>query len=452
MSKATSLMSGGGIGRLLGTGVMLGAAAGATWLAGKVLEERVSRDAAANPRLLNWDWARRIAVKLAQGGPSPSGENDPWGSAADRARAREEYARHVRRSMELVADYTGIALPPERAQVYVFDRAEWVDANLAQFELMFAPLDEAYAATLARLHSATTVGAFGQAVLSGQMGLLLGYLGRRVLGQYDLSLLGREPVTEGRLYFVEPNIIALERRYRLPSDEFRAWIALHEVTHAFEFEGHPWVRDYMNERLTSYLRSLSDDLFGSQPGGVLGTFATRIKDNTRRARGPVGGEGASAGAASGHMLELMMSPAQRAVFQELQALMALMEGYSNHVMQRVGKAHLKDHEVLRSTFESRARSRGAGERLFIRLTGLDVKLEQYALGERFCQQVVDARGIDFLNRVWDGPERLPTLDEIHHPERWLARQAAPPAPLEGVGTSPGLGRLGGPGTPGAGTP
>ncbi len=390
--------------RLLGTGVMLGAAAGATWLAGRVLEERVSRDDAANPRLLNWAWARRIAVRLAQ-----AGETVPWGSPAEREQAREDYAGHVERAVELVAEYTGIELPPARAQVYVFDRAEWVDANLAQFELMFAPLDEAYAGTLARMKGATTVGAFGQAMLSGQMGLLLGYLGQRVLGQYDLSLLGREPVTEGRLYFVEPNMASLVRRYHLPGEEFRAWIALHEVTHAFEFEGHPWAREYMNTLLTDYLRSLAEDLFGNRPGGALGTFAGRIKDNL---------------SASGHMLELMMSPQQRSVFQQLQALMALMEGYSNHVMQRVGTVHLKDHEVLRSTFESRARNRGAGERLFIKLTGLDVKLEQYALGERFCQQVVDARGIEFLNRVWEGPQHLPTLEEITAPERWVARQAA----------------------------
>jgi coenzyme F420 biosynthesis associated uncharacterized protein len=229
-------------------------------------------------------------------------------------------------------------------------------------------------------------------------------------------------VTEGRLYFVEPNIAALERRFRLPADEFRAWISLHEVTHAFEFEGHPWVRDHMNGLLTSYLRSLSEDLFGGQPGGALTTFASRIKDNSRQARnGRNGRDGAAGG---GHMLELMMSPDQRAAFQQLQALMALMEGYSNHVMQRVGAAQLKDHEVLRTTFESRARNRSVGERLFIRLTGLDVKLEQYALGERFCQRVVDDRGIDFLNRVWKGPEQLPTLEEIHEPERWVARQQA----------------------------
>jgi coenzyme F420 biosynthesis associated uncharacterized protein len=404
MSRATGLAAGGLGARLLGTSVAFGVAAGATWLAGRALAGRISRDEAANPRLLNWEWARQLAVGIAQ-----LGEDSAWEAQGNQESIRRVYEEHVARSIELVSAYTGITLPSSQAQVYVFDRADWVDANLAQFQVMFAPLDAGYASTLARVRSAVTVGAMGQAMLSGQMGVLLGYLGKRVLGQYDLSLLGREPVTEGRLYFVEPNIAALERRYRLPGDELRSWIALHEVTHAFEFEAHPWVREYMNRLLTDYLRSLSEDLFGNRPGGALATYAGRIKSNLYQ---------------RGHMLELMMSPEQREAFRQLQALMALMEGYSNHVMQEVGLQHLKDHETLKRTFESRARNRNPGERLFIRLTGLDIKLEQYALGERFCQEVVQARGISFLNRVWEGPERLPTLEEIHEPQRWVARQQA----------------------------
>jgi coenzyme F420 biosynthesis associated uncharacterized protein len=250
------------------------------------------------------------------------------------------------------------------------------------------------------------VGIAGQVMLSGQMGVLLGYLARRVLGQYDLSLLGREPVTAGRLYFVEPNIAAMEARYRLPEQEFRAWIALHEVTHAFEFEAHPWVREYMNDLLTSYLASLSDDLFSHRPGGALSLLAERIKGNLF---------------ASGHMLEMVMSGEQREVFHKLQALMALMEGYSNHVMNKVGALHLRDHAMLKQTFERRAKSRGPAEQLFIKLTGLDIKLEQYVLGERFCDQIIEQRGIDFLNQVWTGQEHLPTLEEIHSPVNWVKR-------------------------------
>ena len=382
----------------------VGVAAGAAIAAARALNARVSRDGSNNPRLINWEWARTIAVRGAK--DSQSDEREPVLGQDARRAAQLEYAERIERSAEMVAEYTRIDLPAPLRQVHVFDRPDWVDANLAQFRLMFAPLDETYAETIARVPGAAPVGMMGQVMLSAQMGILLGYLARRVLGQYDLSLLGREPVTEGRLYFVEPNIAAMERRYDLPRDQFRAWIALHEVTHAFEFEAHPWVREYMNELLTTYLRSLSDDLFGLRPGGALSLIAGRIKDNFFE---------------RGHMLELMMSPAQRDVFRKLQALMALMEGYSNHVMNHVGARQLKEHDQLKATFESRAKSRGAAEQLFIKLTGLDIKLEQYVLGERFCDQVVAEHGLAVLNQVWQGQPHLPTLEEIHEPARWVAR-------------------------------
>ncbi|HET7769806.1 MAG TPA: zinc-dependent metalloprotease [Chloroflexota bacterium] len=389
---------------LLGSGVAFGLAAGAAFAAARALNTRVSRDTANNPRLINWEWARAIAVRGAR--DSQSDELQPVLNPSAKAAAQSEYLDRIERSVELVSEYTRIELPAPLRQVHVFDRPDWVDANLAQFRLMFAPLDETYAETIARVPGAAPVGMMGQVMLSAQMGILLGYLARRVLGQYDLSLLGREPVTEGRLYFVQPNIAALERRYDLPSDEFRAWIALHEVTHAFEFEAHPWARAYMNDLLTTYLKSLSDDLFGLRPGGAVSLIAGRIKDNLFE---------------RGHVLEMMMSPAQREVFRKLQALMALMEGYSNHVMNQVGARQLKDHAQLKATFESRAKSRGAAEQLFIKLTGLDIKLEQYVLGERFCDQIVREHGLTVLNQVWQGEEHLPTLDEIHAPARWIAR-------------------------------
>jgi coenzyme F420 biosynthesis associated uncharacterized protein len=391
---------------LLGGGIAFGLAAGAAVAAGRLLREGVSRDEANNPRLINWRWARTIAVRGARGGQHD--DAPPVLDAGAKEAVQREYAARVARSAELVSEYTHIDLPAPLRRVHVFDRPDWVDANLAQFKLMFAPLDDSYADTIARAPGAAPAGMFGQVMLSAQMGILLGYLARRVLGQYDLSLLGREPVTEGRLYFVEPNIVAMERRYALPRDEFRAWIALHEVTHAFEFEAHPWVREYMNDLLTVYLRSLSEDLFSTRPGGALGLLAGRIKDNLFE---------------RGHMLEMMMSPAQRDVFRKLQALMALMEGYSNHVMNQVGARQLKDHAQLKATFESRAKSRGVAEQLFIKLTGLDIKLEQYVLGERFCELVTSERGLACLNEVWSGAEHLPTLDEINEPARWIARHA-----------------------------
>src|SRR5919198_4240427 len=268
------LVPGGTVGRLLGTGLALGVAAGAAWAAGKALGERASRDADHNPQLINWTWARRIATRTAQRGQDPA-----VASPEALERVQREYSTLVERAVAMVSEYTRVQLPAPLTRVFVFDRAQWVDANLTQFQIMFEPLDEAYADAVARTRRAGPVGVMGQVVLSGQVGVLLGYLARRVLGQYDLSLLGREPVTEGRLYFVQPNLRAMEERYHLPVDEFRAWIALHEVTHAFEFEAHPWVRGYMNDLLTTYLRLLSDDLFGDRTESVLGVWLGRLRNN-----------------------------------------------------------------------------------------------------------------------------------------------------------------------------
>src|SRR5439155_21019937 len=150
--------------------------------------------------------------------------------------------------------------------------------------------------------------------LSSQFGLLIGYLARRVLGQYDVSLLGKEPVTAGKLYFVEPNIRALERRMQVPPAEVRRWIVLHEATHAHEFEVHPWVRGYLNDHLRAYLKSVIEDMLPGAKQSPFGSLALRLADNLRR----------------GHnLLNALMTPHQRQIVSQLQALMSLAEGYSN---------------------------------------------------------------------------------------------------------------------------
>jgi len=239
-----------------------------------------------------------------------------------------------------------------------------------------------------------------------------------VLGQYDLALLGREPVSTGRLYFVEPNIALFQQRHGLPGAEFRFWVALHETTHAFQFEGQPWVRDYLNGLLARYLETLASDFLAVQHRQSLARWAQRLRENMAQGR---------------HFLELMLSPEQRALFRSLQALMALMEGYSNHVMQQMGARSLAHYEQIRRQFEHRLRERSPAERLFSRLTGLDLKIEQYLLGERFVNEVVAQRGIAFMNRVWEGAGHLPTLEELRQPAGWIAR-------LEGGATLGASGR------------
>lgn len=381
--------------RLISRGLAAAAFAGALYVSSR-------RRTGPPPRLVDWDRVRTIAGAIARRGPAPVA------TPAD----RDEYADMVRRSERLISAYTGEPLTLQPENVHAFDRVEWLDANIANFRELFEPV-EAMNGRLLRNGSISshTIGDLNSVLLSTQMGVLLGYLARRVLGQYDLALLGKEPVTTGRLYFVEPNIVQLERRLGLDPRDFRLWIALHETTHAYEFESHPWLREHMNQLLQRYFATLGDDLAN------LRSDLTGFANLARRI-------GSNVGRKDRYTVELVMTPEQRQVFRSLQALMCLLEGYSNHVMDQVGRSLLPTYQQMKARFEDRLRKKSLGEQLFAKLTGLDVKMEQYALGEKFVNAVVDRGGIDAMNRVWDGPERLPTLDEIKDPPRWLERVAA----------------------------
>ena len=384
--------------RLIGIGLFAGAALGA-WV-GRRPWPGARADATDNPPMIDWEHARGIAIAMNRGGAM---------TATERSRLDQAYRELVQRCVPIVADYTGSALPPSLERTYAFDRVDWVNANLDGFERMFSPLEALNPRTEApRTVAAVLWGGMNQKVVSAELGALLGYLARRVLGQYDLALLGREPVTTGKLYFVEPNIRAIEQTLALPRDDFRMWLALHETTHAFEFEAHPWLRDHFNGLLERYFEFLREDADRLRQGGF-----RSLRIFVDRARNPDGSEGS--------WMEALMSPEQRALFNQMQATMCMVEGYSNHVMNAVGRDLLPTYELISRKFELRQQQRTMSEQLFARLTGLHVKMEQYRLGEAFINRIVEERGHSFVRRIWDGPDLLPTMEEIRQPRLWLSR-------------------------------
>lgn len=383
--------------RFLAVGALAGAALG-VWANSKTREYRQT---GALPKLINWNQVRSIAVGMNRG--------EGLG-AAERASLAAEYRRLVERCLDPIAEYTGSRLPRPFDAVLAFDRAEWVSANIANFEQLFAPLEGLNPLNDGQPQVATVLwGNVSQTVLSGEVGLFLGYLARRVLGQYDLALLGKEPLTDGKLYFVEPNIRQVQRTLRLPLEDFRMWLALHETTHVFEFEAHPWLRAHLNGILEQYFEFLSQDVTQLKEGGVRGL---RLFWERARERGALRG---------GNLIELLMTPEQRELFSQMQATMSIIEGYSNHVMNVIGRRVLPGFEHISRQFEKRQRERSIAEQIFIRLTGLNMKLEQYRMGEAFIDRVVVLRGHELARQVWDGPEKMPTLDEVKNPERWIAR-------------------------------
>jgi coenzyme F420 biosynthesis associated uncharacterized protein len=218
-----------------------------------VASRAATRAAERGPtRLIDWQQARRFALRVSQ-----------WEQAGipDRAARRAQYTRLVEQSEPLIAEYLGVQLPQPINRVYVVDRREWLEANFNSFEVLFAPVEDLYTRASARPSTlAASLGQINSTLLGSQMGVLLGFLARRVLGQYDLSLLSPDPQVRGSLYFVEPNIARVQTQLGLSDEDFRLWIALHECTHVFEFEAYPWVRPYFNSLLRQFLDQLSNQL------------------------------------------------------------------------------------------------------------------------------------------------------------------------------------------------
>ena len=346
----------------------------------------------AGPRLIDWEAVREIAHRRLGDAAAPL-------APERRAEAERFYRETLLRIEPIVAEEIGSELPEALETPAVVDRVQWVDLNVATFRTLF---DRVERVLLDAQEGPDTAGRamsrwVNRAVGNQQLGFMLAFLGRKVLGQYDVSLLAAGP-NRGRLNFVEPNILGTAAAMRIPRDEFRTFIALHEATHAFEFEAHDWVRPYFASLVSETVEQLAAD-----SGGLMG----RIREAM------AGGEG--------HWLERIMTPGQRETFNRTQALMSLLEGYSNHVMNAAGARILPNFADIHDRFERRGERRTGLEKAIMRLTGLDLKMEQYAAGERFADHVIRVRDRAFLNRVWSAPEMLPTLDEIRQPDRWISR-------------------------------
>ncbi|CAA9566016.1 MAG: hypothetical protein AVDCRST_MAG33-2064 [uncultured Thermomicrobiales bacterium] len=384
--------------RLLAAGAIAGLAVGAA-VSGRLRQTRPvapgTLSDAGDQGFIDWDAVRSLAVRMNQQEPL---------LADERERLDVYYRSLVDQCFPIVQAYTGIQLSGTSERTFTFDRVDWVGANIEAFKHLLQPIEDMVARQRAKGN--TSFSGVNRRIASAEVGLLLGYLARRVLGQYDLALLGREPVEGGKLYYVEPNIRQIEATLGLPRNDFRMWLALHETTHAFEFEGNPWVPRYFNGLLNRYLGTVEHD------ARLLTSGITGLRTLVGRTRSRD---------ANSSWVEAVMTQEQRDIFGQLQALMCMVEGYSNHVMNAVGRDLLPTYDTISRRFEQRKSRRSPADELFGRITGLKLKMEQYRLGEEFIDAVVAARSHDVARRVWDGPEFLPTMGEIRNPSAWLTR-------------------------------
>jgi coenzyme F420 biosynthesis associated uncharacterized protein len=380
--------------RMLGLGLALGAAGLA--IGSRYLARRAHR--AAGTELVDWRRAEAIAsARLRRVAGSLS--------AAELRAAQPAYDAAMARIVPLLEHELGVPLPGVVERHEVVDRAGWARANLVVFRGLLGRLEP-------HLVSGDGVGlAAGVAKLANrflttqQIGFLLAYLGSRVLGQYDIALLSAE-AKPGRLLFVEENVRTVAGSLGVPLDDFRTWIALHETTHAFEFEANPWLRPYLAERLERQLAGLLDQAHSIQAGG-LADLLRRLSSHR------------------GNPLAGLLSAEGRRLFEETQLVMSLIEGFSDWVMDEVGAQLLPNVADIRRRFEARRSERRRGiERIIGRLTGLDMKMEQYRRGERFIAGAVAAGGREAMMMLWREPANLPGPAEMADPAAWVRRVTA----------------------------
>ncbi|MHB8220981.1 MAG: zinc-dependent metalloprotease [Acidimicrobiales bacterium] len=362
---------------------------------------------------VDWLTAQRVADwSLARRRPLP---------AYRPAAVQADFEAMTSQAEELVAQSTGLRAPtPARARVT--DRPGWVRANVASMQRLLGPTlmaledrrrEAGGASGLARLPDWVTrpVAGAGRTVNGAQIGLILAWLSTRVLGQYDLLITDEPTDDQDIVYFVGPNVVAMESRFGFAPHPFRLWLALHEVTHRCQFTAVPWLRDYFLSLVDRGLEPMVSD------PNRMAEVLRRIVDELRAGRNPMEGSG---------MLGLVATPEQLDAFERVQALMSLLEGHGDVTMDRAGAALVpgaaRFSRVLR---ERRQHVRGPA-RLLQQLLGLEAKLRQYAEGEDFVQAVEKAGGSDLFDRVWRGPEWLPSLAEIRTPAEWIARVGAVP--------------------------
>ena len=344
-------------------------------LATVVVAEAV-RPRGGSSLLLDWDQVRERARGWLSSGTTTRTELD--------AAARQYRLMAAELERPLLDFVGGMPSSTRLPEFAALDRVGWLDLNLGILRRVVDPILEK-----GRLPNSLIVEA-GKAGLDTYVAFLLAFLGRRVLGQYDPQLLGAEPLGTDGLYLVETNVEQWGSRAELPGEDLRRWLILHEMTHAWQFAAHPWLRRHMEDSMRVILESATRT---ASPAARVAAFAGVL-------------------------------PAQWRVMRQMQGTMSFVEGYSNLVMNELGRKILPGFDQLEAAYRARGQSRSMIEVLIWRLTGLDLKLQQYRHGEAFAKAVYDAHGMHVVNRAWQGPETMPRVDELANPEKWYQRVVA----------------------------
>lgn len=334
---------------------------------------------------IDWRLAHRVGSTLVDPGPQVSRD-------AARSVVAELY-ECAELAKPLVRDLTGLQADASSV-VRVIDRPAWIEANARGMSRAVLPLmdrlDEKNAPDLV-----LEIGARGTAL---ELGTVLSWMASKVLGQFDVF------ADPGQLLLVAPNVVEVERKLGVPTRDFRQWVCLHEEAHRVQFGAVPWLRDHLMGLVAEFIDA--SDL----------TLRDLVAAVNRVVRA-ISTKDAS-------LIEAAQTPAQLAVFERMNALMTVLEGHADVVMDLVGPSVIPSLDSIRTRFDARRASASRTDAVIRRAIGMDAKLRQYTEGAKFVRLVIDVRGMAGFNRVWESPEMLPTMAEIRTPRLWFARVPA----------------------------
>ncbi len=336
--------------------------------------------------MVDWEYAVRIGARIAGDGPVVS--------RAEADQVVGELREGADRSTGLVREFTGLAAAEQTAPVLVVDRPGWVQANADGFATMMTPVIDKLASK--KDAPGPISNAIGSRITGAEVGFLLGFMGSKVLGQFDPFF---EPA--GRLLLVAPNVVHVERELEADPSDFRLWVCLHEETHRVQFTAVPWMRDHLYSEITNLANAV-------EPNRLVEEGIKNVADVLR-------------GKASGSLFEMLSTPEQREIIDRVTGVMSLLEGHADVVMDGVGPEVIPTVAQIRRRFTERRKGLGTLDKILRRLLGMEAKMAQYRDGAVFVRAAIDQVGMDGFNAVWAGPENLPSKAEIHDPAAWVSR-------------------------------
>jgi coenzyme F420 biosynthesis associated uncharacterized protein len=343
---------------------------------------------------VDWALAERVAIRAAG--------SDPFHRSYHADSLHADFLELTTQAEAQVSEATGLTSLAGPARARVDDRGDWIRANIASFQRLLRPVTNRLEE---KMGSGGLMAPVASRVAGAEVGALLGWMSGRVLGQYDLLVIEDEnPDDQDIVYYVGPNVLALEKRYGFPPREFRLWLALHEVTHRMQFTGVPWLRPYF--------LSLVDDTLGSfdpDPKKMVESLKRAVAQ-ARAGHNPLD---------EGGIVTILATPEQQKTIQRIGGLMSVLEGHGDLIMDRAATDRVPSAERFSSVLHDRRQATGVAK-VVQKLVGLEAKLKQYQEGEKFLETLEEAGG-DGIEILWRGPEYLPDLAEIRDPQRWLSR-------------------------------